>query len=720
MNIPNKVEDSAIAPTPISPSWINERIICSELHLGEDWVLRLDKLDVEGGGVWEADIRELLLPPNQITQQVISFAEHVEYAAILVATVDHYLSHSSRDTHSRARQATLIVREIVLFLEFLWLRNCLSLRTATEKVFEEFASTLASGGHIDALRIEERIASLEDGASMENGLVAKRLGTNLVHFNGQLKAKSDASKKKTSSSALKITFLHINRFCEIIPELKISFRPYPRPSILADRLGKPRQSTRNLPQQVVGRLLRVSFLWLYERGPLLHSLLEEIIDLYEKNAESGYKWVGHNVREVLFASRNLAVLNKLLPRPINRLSHSQHHTDSSSISLRDAIDCFMASCAILISLFNARRPGEITHPIVGLQTGNLRVVDISLELAVVSFYLEKGAKKRVPFFVNATTKDAIASLEDLQLQLERLDSQGQNDSSIFCTRTFNRKNGLNSKTRFSFRESTRGRRDVDFSVVVEALGANVEFGGLRTFRRMHAVMHFYRYENGDIQALSFQMGHDALTTTVGYVGDSLSRPDFQSIFDISPDEVEELKRAALADLDDRHKDLEEVGYGKLMEEILIVLNNGRVSGGYKKIIKRLALKVAGSAKFHGGTDEKAQAVFQAVKARGHFPKPMKHGECMIGGAVKIKSARCYSRSEGRLCPENASPMICDNCNFHQAKPAYIRNLTDDRVRMERRLADDCLTAFERKRLETELKNLTQGIELMRARFEINL
>ncbi|AQV92642.1 hypothetical protein BJN34_01895 [Cupriavidus necator] len=383
------------------------------------------------------------------------------------------------------------------------------------------------------------------------------------------------------------------------------------------------------------------------------------------------------------------------------------------MSLKDAIKCLMTACTILIAFMNARRKGEIIHPHIGLQVGNLKTMDASLEIFMVDFFLEKGPKKRVPYFVNSATRDAITVLDDLQRQFGRLDESYCTGTSLFRYRHFNLESGLGVWAKFDFYEATRYGQD--FSFMVEALGANPDFGGTRVFRRLHAVLHYYRYENGDIQALSRQLGHDVLGTTGKYIGDSLSRPEFQSVFDISSSEVEALKRAAITDLNDLEKEFEEVGYEKLMEEILIVLNGGLVSGGYQKIIKRLALKVAGLAQFHGTMEEKAQAVFQAVKARGHFPKVYKHGQCMVGGTVKVKSAKCHSHLDGRLHQENASPAVCGECVYHQSKAAYIRNLTADRERMERRLEESCPGPFERKRLESDLENLNLGIQLLRKR-----
>lgn len=691
----------------ITPEWINHRIVSPDLYVADDWVISLRKLPSEGGGIYTKKISDWRLPANKLVEQNLSFVENPEYAAIMVLVVDAYLVNSSKGTHSRTARVVAIFHEMSLILEYLWYNGCLSLRTATPGHFDKLASDFSTGGITLALDIDSRLK----GANTLHLHVATSIGTNLVHCQRLLLQRRMNPKARVSFSSLVRIFGNANKLSEIVPELRLKFVPYQRPYVLASRLGAPAESTKNLSHETAGKLLKVAFTWVYERAPILMFLLEELVDSYEESKKKGYKNTGENPLRSLRESPHRAALNELLPIPVSTAGYS--YTDSNVMAVRDAIQCAMTACLILIAFMNARRTGEITHPHVGLQVGNLKVVNAPLELYAVSFYLEKGPRHRVPFFVNTTTKDALTLLDDIQRQFGRLDGSYDQGVSLFRTRTFNTTDGLGVMSQYSYNEVVRGNRE--FGVLAEALGKNTKFGGIKVFRRMHAVMQFYRYENGDIQALNFQMGQECLESTIKYIGDSLSRPEFQGIFDISPSEVEELKRAALDDLQDLKEELEEVGYQKLMEEILIVLNGELVSGGYHRLIRRLALKVAAVVEFHGASKDTAEIVFQAVKARGHFPKVYKHGQCMVGGAAKIKSAKCYSRRDGKLHQESASWKVCGECVYHQTKSAYIRNLEDDLKRMGRRIKEDQMVPFERNRAEVDYENLAQGIQLMRQR-----
>jgi len=179
-----------------------------------------------------------------------------------------------------------------------------------------------------------------------------------------------------------------------------------------------------------------------------------------------------------------------------------------------------------------------------------------------------------------------------------------------------------------------------------------------------------------------------------------------------------LKRAAYADASDLKRNLVDAGNEKLMEEIIGVLNGGKFSGGYQKIINRLALKVAGMTNFHGNVEDQAEAVFQAVKSRGHFPSPMKHGQCFLGGTDKAKSARCFSQTDGVVHRERAGPEVCGKCIFHLTKAAYLRNLVRDNEKQRRRLREETLTEFQKQRIQLECENLEKAVELLRKRLGI--
>ncbi|MBY4731759.1 MULTISPECIES: hypothetical protein [Cupriavidus] len=715
-------------------SRINAHIISVDLKIADDWILEVAQLPSEGGGLFKYDLREIYLPGNSLVNRAISLVDHPEFAAVLVMLVDNYLGRS-KNTHSRSVGMKACIRFVAYYLEVFWYNDCTSLKVVPQTLFDAFAVALASGGLLKALSIKQRLEALkmELPEKRNTRAGARVLGTNFLTFSAAIRNDAVGQKNTDDGPTLSASFLNdffnaANYLFDLPSDLRTTYRPYPKAYALSRLLGAKGESTKNLSNDKAGRLIRVSFLWLYERAPLLIALLREIVDACIDNKKKSRKMLGRKIPQIFAASERRRALEEILPFPLEKIDIVRGRDESHS--LREAVTSLLTACFILIAFMNARRKGEVSHPYVGLHTSSLRIIDEALELYVVGFFLQKkGHQVRVPYFVNKTTRDAIGVLTALQAEFRRLDDVIAPDSfeknampgehpSLFAYRRFSTAFGVNKKARiFDFAATLRSSDSR--SLLVEALGKNAKIDGqTHVFRRMYSIMYYYRFENGDIQALSHQLGHEAVMTTVGYIGDSLSRPDFQSVFDISSADVELLKRAAYADASDLRRDLEDAGNEKLMKEIVGVLNGGKFAGGYQKIVNRLALKMAGMVSFHGDIEDKAEAVFQAVKNRGHFPSPMKHGQCFLGSSEKKRSARCFSKTDGVVHRERAGPDVCGKCVFHLTKAAYLRNLVNDNEKQRRRLQEDALTGLQRQRIQLDCDNLEIAIRLLRERLGI--
>ncbi len=713
---------------------INAHIVSPSLRVSDEWVLELTQLPSEGGGLYRCDLRDLSLPANFLANRAISLVDHPAFAGVIVMLVDNYLGRSS-NSHSRSIWVRSTIRIASYFLEFLWNNDCTSLKAVPQTLFDKFATNLSSGGLLEALSIKSRMAQQNMGLQDECASrdAARTLGTNYLTFLAAIRNENDKSENEDDSSSVSASALHdifsvANFLFDIPGELSLPYRPYPKAFVLSRLLGNRSESTKNLSNEKAGKLLRVSFLWLYERAPLLLSLLREMIDATINHKMKSRKQLGRTLPQIFAVSEFRKGLEKLLPFPLVSLDISRGRDESHS--LREALTSLLTACFILIAFMNARRKSEVSHRYIGLQENSLRVIDEEMELYVVTFFLQKKRHQaRVPYFVNRATRDAIGVLMDLQAEFQRLDdaippnndsqeSAAAENQSLFRYRRFSVAHGVNKKaTMFNFASTIRSSDSR--SLMVEALGKDVKIDGqTQVFRRMYAIMNFYRYEDASIQALSYQMGHEFITTTGAYIGDSLTRPEFQSVFDISSADVEALKRAAYADAADLNKYIEDAGNEKLMEEVLGVLNGGKYSGGYRKVINRLALKVAGMASFHGDIEDQAEVVLHNLKSRGHFPKPMKHGQCFLGGSEKKKSAHCFSKIDGAVHRERASPEVCGKCVFHLTKAAYVQNLVNDNEKQRKRLREGHFTGLQRRRVQLECDNLDSAIHLLRTRLEI--
>jgi len=542
-------------------SRINAHIVNADLRVGDDWVLEVVQLQSEGGGVYEYDLREIYLPGNSLVNRSISLVDHGEFAAVLIMLIDNYLGRS-KNTHSRSTAVKACIRIISYYLEVFWYNDFTSLKAVPQTLFDAFAVELASGGLLKALSIKQRMKALKMELPAERNARAgaRTLGTNYLTFSAAVRSERNGEEGSDDRPTLSASFLNdffslANYLFDIPDELRINYRPYPRAYALSRLLGNKGESTKNLSNDKAGRLLRVSFLWLYERAPLLLSLLREIVDACIENKEKSRKMLGRKIPKIFAASEHRRALEELLPFPLDHIDLTRGRGESHS--LREAVTSLLTACFILIAFMNARRKGEVSHPYVGLHTDSLRIIDEPLELYVVTFFLQKkGHQAWVPYYVNKTTRDAIVVLTALQAEFRRLDEVIPPNSfeknalpserpSLFTYRRFSTAFGVNKKARvFDFAATLRSSDSR--SLMVEALGTDAKIDGqTHIFRRMYAVMYYYRYENGDIQALSHQLGHEVVMTTIGYIGDSLTRPDFQNVFDISSADVDIFEEGGL-------------------------------------------------------------------------------------------------------------------------------------------------------------------------------
>jgi hypothetical protein len=724
---------------------VRARLLSPDLILEEDWSLRIRRLEARNDEeqYYVFHLCETALPPNGLYPVGQRLTDRPDLAGALVCAIDQYIVRS-KNSKSRTQRARTVYAVITRFFEYLWINDVVHLRSATKELLADFPRALAMGGWTNVLRIRERaqkvkrealfeaMGSMDSRGSKEKlkwllhtnctGLVYGKKKKEIRNIDLSTPLNSDSGLRRLAVSSLVDPMISINLLYDIGQPLGFSFVPFPKPEQLASKVGRPASRTNNINISDCGALLREAMEWIYVRGPNVVSLLAELVDATIEKKKLDRKTLGKVLPHTLQISQPRQALEASLPFKIQSLDITRKSSPNSSV--RTVVACLMSACFVVLASMNARRKDEILHRKYGLRRGDLKVIDPGLGLYEANFYIEKTLCARTPFYVNQVSHDAIRLLEKIEEQYHRLhielpDSRlgetADDERSLFSYRRFSAVYGVGKHRKwYNFAAYSNESDARQFLKLALGRDRDIEIAA-HMFRRMYALIFFYRYENSDLQALSHQLGHFDLQTTLIYLSDPSSRPEIESIAHAVGTPVKDRQAAHLEHVKAIDAELLKVGDEKLGEDIHRIVSGERLSGGYAKYVRRLQSKFTSSVKFEtASTEDKADALYFAVKRRGHFPKPMSHGQCMVGKAINSRIARCFSNNDLKIHRENAGPETCSTCPFHLSSMAHLRLLEGEASYLRKSLIvnEPSLKASQGTR---ELENLERAIELMRQR-----
>ncbi len=153
----------------------------------------------------------------------------------------------------------------------------------------------------------------------------------------------------------------------------------------------------------------------------------------------------------------------------------------------------------------------------------------------------------------------------------------------------------------------------------------------------------------------------------------------------------------------------------LGDTVLAVLTGAPSIGGYARFVRFVYSKLGTTVKFDKDGLQDASARISAImKQRGHSPICMPHGQCMAGSTRSVHLARCSKPENKSISREFASAKTCATCAYHYSNAAYIVNLKQDLVYLERTCAGK--DSVERKIAERSACDLRRIIALHEAKF----
>lgn len=767
----NEKNDRALADLYSEDEASVETLIRNRLHpelkLLDGWKLEIKNLSARADESDRivCDFSKFWLPPNLVylgPQRLVAQPHLI--VAIVLATNDYWITAESEK--SKSARALDIISTLAKFFEYCWLNDKYKLSQLNEVDFAALSKALARGGWQSAVDVRTRLKSycytcsgddIKRLLQSETGIAQKSintvrfreaLGTNVqgrepkIYYSALVKIQKnidisddtellvdssleEALDYRPGHSMLRQTFQHINKLYELPLEYGVKFLPYPRTVQTAKRLGKPSGRTRNIGAEEASLLFAEAFRWVYRYGPALVNLVDEMCLNVIAAHKQGRKVLGYQLENLIENSKNAQWLRENLPIRITSADCAQR-AKAGETSVRAAVVCLLSACAFLIGTMNARRRDEVCHRKWGVHRGLARVVSGELRLYSAEFYIEKTYCDYLPFYINQATMDSITILESLNSCFDKVDvALGTRDvkkipvrqRTLFTYRRFSRIEGV-SKERCWFKfEARPGEGAWDF--VSLALKNPEKFDlASHMLRRAYALIFIYRYRNATLQALSQQLCHADLSMTMVYVTDPAFVEDAASIaekFDIT----REKRRIAFArELADVQGEMAEIGDELLMETVIEVISGEPSGGNYGRFIKKIYARFSKHAEFDGkDIAERGKLLADMLKKRGHFPKTMRHGQCMAGLAAGTQLAKCRSPESHLIQRSEASPRTCASCAFHYTNMDYLNNLRTD-LKILEDFSTQARGTLEGQRAKEAYMNLRQVIKLQERRIGV--
>ncbi|WP_449357333.1 site-specific integrase [Alishewanella longhuensis] len=282
---------------------------------------------------------------------------------------------------------------------------------------------------------------------------------------------------------------------------------------------------------------------------------------------------------------------------IFRIRAQSLSTEINGISLNKAVHHFLpVACILVIYAFTARRKSEVQT----LRTG---CCWDTKEGPVIRMYSAKYYQEYQDFPTTRLVKKAV---EILELITEPLRAK-TGDNSIL---------NIPSLSTDEKSDLIGGKYINEFAKFIGLADESVsswEFSE-HQFRRLFAIMYFYRYEKGDLATLSWHLRHTDFNTTMVYLTDE----DFQLV----------MREVSMQFAKDVASEPDE--YSGLMKDELIALSDS-IEAQPSKRVDKLLKNAGANAGF-------ALSIVPDGMCFGMTPKLFERSMCLMDGALQLSSA----------------------------------------------------------------------------------
>lgn len=290
---------------------------------------------------------------------------------------------------------------------------------------------------------------------------------------------------------------------------------------------------------------------------------------------------------------------------------------NTGISLNDALYSFLPlSCALILLTFTAGRESSV----YGLKAGCVHRV---LGSRFIRMYVQKTLRKDEDFPTVAIVEKAVQVLERLSQRARNANS----DESLFQFCDL-----INREKPKEFRFDDVINRFLDFIGMPAVQNGDYFKFSEHQFRRFFCIMYFYRYEDGDFEALAYHLRHSDWSMTERY----LSEKEYGQIFK----EIEQERIASLA---------------------LRAGDGDRVSGAMAEELKRSIVQTVRME-----SENRFEMALKQVKKNSLVIDFIPGGLCFGRSPGRIERSNCLlmEGGEAHVMTHRASEVVCKGCPNH--------------------------------------------------------
>jgi len=693
------------------------------------------------------------LPPTAGQPHVTALSDHPIYIESLLSLLDEFIDA----TRSKRPGPEDIRKQCSFFLRVIdWIRDhsVYRLSDVRREHIMALAKAVADGGWMSALNYEQRMSEtlkrlsadqLREGlyypstrgtySALRAPFWSRELGWGADHYlspeskahietkmgegDAAWRRRKDHPGEPPTETSLRSILADLNRLSHLSDDVdRLSFRPFKRPAATARHLAKRRTNvTENLALEDAVLMLEKTVFTLYEVAPLLHELLER---LQSAQVHMGKK----NLQQYLLTLPSALELGKIFELPLRRFSQMgkrtpQEREEVHSLSVDTVIGCVQSACAVAIGALTAHRPDEIAGRHNGLRVGDLSLETQGDSIARLNIHFGKSFQERREIYVSRIVIDACRCLEKIKcLSLPDRSMKLEDGDSLFVSHRPSRDHD-GALVHFSMVPQHNAARSssnfLAFCFKDREIAPNFEH---RMLRRFHAQLYMRRYSHPKIRVLAHILGHIWIDNTVGYAFDEPNVPPGRRGEDkIGSRNIDRSRDArevkALQEMLSMKPEFDAVAKEMLQEHINTLISKQGAAGGFSRFIRKLYSNLLGNIEFASAPEsEQVTEITDLVFKKGYRITPMFHGECLANTKGRqIERAICHEN--GELKRENAGPVTCRKCPFHYSDDAYISNLEELLVELNRDADDFMLPPLQQHNARKDADTIVRIIQLNR-------
>lgn len=706
------------------------------------------------------NIADMRLPPSPFCSSCTTLAEHDHLRGLIsevAVAIGARIDPKAKSGHTRLSSVLSTVSKLI---EYGWLNGCYRGDDWSPALTERLLTELGTGGWAKALDLASRSRKLFEGTppamlrelihpskslglqwSLASAQICELLGTNAgshelfgvkqslmqrlgldgedLSSNTTVRTRRPRLRSETagmSQSQLRQELANINLAAECSEKYGLDFVPYDDTVRLSKEFGRKGRRTRNLPPESIAKLLKEAVWWLKTMAtPVLHAVAVGRMGI-EESKKAKRLLTPAGLHQYIRQSGALGAIEELIDVNITTLGKGR---TADTTSLKEIVYTLATACFITLAFMNARRRDELQHRKIGVYRDALEEVDTKLGIYRCFFYIEKTVLDYVPFYVGPLSRNAIEvlkQLSDLARQIDRTravkagspDSGDARELKLFELPRLVGKGDGGGMQWYNFAATSEGAAR-DF--IERALGEG--FSDALTshmFRRAHALIHHYRFENSTLQALSQQLGHFDLEQTLVYVQDrdvASGEHSATSYGKLTPQQA----KAHAARLSENLADVEEVAKQRVHELVSEVVNGSRnPRGGFANLVRRFHQVMAKRMDFSAlDRREQSKKLSESLCERGHKFRPMRHANCVATDDRTNNRAGCFNRRLGRVAREDATAQTCTHCPYSHWLEAHTAALVEDCTTMKRLVEQAGPDTVQRQQATVSLENIEKII-----------